>query len=123
MLSAKSKHLDPEMVRLADPLWRLNNLYWIKDAQGKKVLFQMNWAQKELYDNLHFCNIVLKARQLGITTFFCIYLLDKVLWGSNVQAGIIAHTLDDAQNIFRDKLKYAFDQIHPALRAWFKIVG
>lgn len=83
----------------------------------------MNWAQKELYDNLHKFDIVLKARQLGITTFFCIYLLDKVLWGENVQAGIIAHTLVDAENIFRDKLKYAFDQLHPAIRQLFKTVG
>lgn len=83
----------------------------------------MNWAQKELYDNMHTFDIVLKARQLGITTFFCLFLLDKVLWGENIQAGIIAHTLDDAQNIFRDKLKYAFDQLHPNLRALFKTVG
>jgi hypothetical protein len=83
----------------------------------------MNWAQKELYDNLHNFDIILKARQLGITTFFSIYLLDKVLWGENVQAGIIAHTLDDASNIFRDKLKYAFDQLHPNIRKLFRTVG
>ncbi len=83
----------------------------------------MNWAQKELYDNLHNFDIILKARQLGITTFFSIYLLDKVLWADNVQAGIIAHTLDDASNIFRDKLKYAFDQLHPNLRKLFRTVG
>jgi hypothetical protein len=83
----------------------------------------MNWAQRILYDNLHNCILVLKARQLGITTFFCIYLLDKVLWGNNIQAGIIAHTLDDAQNIFQDKLKYAFDQLHPNIRKLFRTVG
>ena len=83
----------------------------------------MNWAQTELYDNLHNFDIILKARQLGITTFFSIYLLDKVLWSSNVHAGIIAHTLDDASNIFRDKLKYAFDQMHPDLRKLFRTVG
>lgn len=83
----------------------------------------MNWAQRELYENLHNFDIILKARQLGITTFFCLYLLDRVLWGKNIQAGIIAHTLDDAQNIFQDKLKYAFDQLHPNLRKIFKTVG
>ena len=57
------------------------------------------------------------------TTLFCIYLLDQVLWNDNVQAGIIAHTLDDAQNIFVDKLKFAFDNLHPALRALFRTVG
>lgn len=83
----------------------------------------MNWAQRQLWKDLHYCDVILKARQLGITTFFCIYLLDCVLWNDNIQAGIIAHTLDDAQNIFQDKLKYAFDQLHPSLRPLFKIVG
>jgi hypothetical protein len=72
---------------------------------------------------MHECNIVLKARQLGITTFFCLFLLDKVLWERNIQAGIIAHTLKDASDIFRDKLKFAFDQLHPNLRKLFRIVG
>lgn len=50
-------------------------------------------------------------------------LLDKVLFERNTQAGIIAHTLDDAQNIFADKLKYAYDQLRPDLRAQFKLIG
>lgn len=72
---------------------------------------------------MHDCNIILKARQLGITTFFCIFLLDKVLWTGNTQCGIIAHTLDDASNLFKDKLKYAFDQLHPGLRKLFRPIG
>lgn len=40
-----------------------------------------------------------------------------------MSAGIIAHTLDDAQNIFQDKLKYAFDQLHPNIRKLFRTVG
>jgi hypothetical protein len=105
------------------PLWRLNNLYWIKTKEGKRIKFELNWAQQLLYHNLHTCNIILKARQLGCTTFFCILLLDKVLWYNNTQAGIIAHTLDDATNIFKDKLKYAFDNLHPVLRAKFRCLG
>jgi hypothetical protein len=112
-----------ELMDLANPVWRINNLYYIKNAHGHKIKFQMNWAQKELYDNLHNFNIILKARQLGITTFFCIYLLDKVLWNENIQSGIIAHTLDAAQNVFQDKLKFAFDQLHPAIRKLFRTVG
>ncbi len=112
-----------ELKLLRDPLWRLNNLYWIKTAEGQRQKFNLNWAQQYLWENLHECNIILKARQLGITTFFCLYLLDKVLWGENVQAGIIAHTLDDASNFFRDKIKYAFDQLHPNIRKLFKCVG
>lgn len=83
----------------------------------------MNWAQRELYDSLHTCEIVLKCRQIGITTFFAILLLDQVLWNDNVSAGIIAQTIDDTKSIFQDKLKYAFDHLHPALRPLFKVVG
>lgn len=83
----------------------------------------MNWAQKILWEEKHNCEIILKARQLGITTFFCLFLLDKVLWENNIHAGIIAHTLEDSSNIFQDKLKYAFDQLHPQLRQLFRPVG
>jgi hypothetical protein len=67
--------------------------------------------------------IILKARQLGITTFFCLLHLDHVLWNENVQCGIIAQTRDDASGIFKDKLKFAFDHLHPVIRACFKTKG
>lgn len=85
--------------------------------------FNLNWAQKELNDSLHTFNIILKARQLGITTFFCIYLLDKVLWENNINAAIVADTLDHARDIFQDKLKYAFDHLDPRVRPLFKTIG
>ncbi len=113
----------PSLKNLDDPKWRISNLYSIKDPYGKKIDFKPNWAQQELLDNLHTCNIILKARQLGITTLFCLYLLDQVLWNNNIQAGIIAHTLDSGQDIFVDKLKFAFDNLHPALRPLFQTVG
>lgn len=113
----------PELKKLNDQRWRLSHLYSIKDPYGKKIIFQPNWAQTELLDNIHTCNIVLKCRQIGLTTLFCIYLLDQVLWNDDVQAGIIAHTLDDAQNIFVDKLKFAFDNLHPAIRPLFRAIG
>ena len=58
---------DPMML-LADREWRLNNLYYIKDKQGAKILFKPNWAQQQLLKP-HYLNIILKARQLGVTTF------------------------------------------------------
>ncbi len=65
----------------------------------------------------------MKARQLGITTYYCIHLLDETLWNDNLQCGVIAHTLQDAQSIFVDKLKFAFDHLHPAIRVLFKTSG
>lgn len=113
----------PQLKLLNDQMWRLNHLYYIKDPQGNHVKFKLNWAQKEIFETMHTCEIVLKARQIGMTTFFSILSLDKVLWEDNIQCGVIAHTLDDATNIFNDKLKYAFDHLHPGIRQIFKPIG
>jgi hypothetical protein len=77
----------------------------------------------EILQDPHPFEIVLKCRQIGMTTLFCIDGLDSVLWNDNFQAGIVAQTLDDASNIFKDKLKFAFDNLHPAIRALFRLVG
>lgn len=112
-----------ELNCLLDKNWRISNLYWIKDKEGKRIKFAPNWAQKILLNDPHPCKIILKARQLGITTFFAINFLDEVLFTSNIHAGIIAHTLDDSQNIFADKLKFAFDNLDPRVRALFRTTG
>ena len=91
---------------LRNPLWRINNLYQIIDKEGKKCTFRLNWAQEELYKNLWYCNIILKARQLGISTFVGILFLDRCLFNSNVAAGIIAHTREDAEVFFK-RIKFA----------------
>lgn len=96
--------------------WRLNNLYYIKDKQGRKVLFRPNWAQVFIWENLWFFSIILKARQLGITTFFCVLYLDIVLFSEHKTAGIIAHKDKDARKIFTDKVKFAWDNLPEALK-------
>lgn len=97
--------------KMADPLWRLDNLYYIKDKGGNKVKFKMNDEQRHLAENMHYFNIVPKARQLGITTFFCILYFDQVLFNSYKTSGIIAHTREQAKKIFKDKIKFAWDNL------------
>lgn len=109
------KELELAKKRICDPLWRLNNLYWIVNKEGQKVKFTLNWAQKELYDNMHYMNVVLKARQLGISTFVCILFLDRCLFNSNVSAGILAHTQEDAAHMFK-RVKFAYDSLDDNLR-------
>ncbi len=101
--------------RIGDPLWRLNNLYSIIDKNGDKSIFKFNWAQEELYHNIWYCNIVLKARQLGISTFICLLFLDRCLFNSNCSAGIIAHTREDAEVMFR-RVKFAYDNLAPQIK-------
>ena len=100
----------------ADPLWRLNNLYYIIDKSGQKVKFTLNWAQAKLYEERWYLNIILKARQLGVSTYVCMLFLDRCLFNSNVTAGIIAHTREDAEHMFK-RIKFAYDNLPEALKA------
>ena len=109
--------LDEIKKYLSDPKWRLNNLYYIKDEMGKKVQFKLRPVQEFLYDNLWFWNIIPKARQLGITTFFSVLYLDQILFGENQTATIIAHTEKDMKKIFKNKIKFAWDNLHPFIKA------
>jgi hypothetical protein len=102
---------------MQDRRWRLNNLYHIIDKDGRRIAFRLNWAQEELLDGLHFQNVILKARQLGFTTFIQLFMLDACLFNSNIRAGTIAHKLDDAKTIFRDKVKYPYENLPEQLRA------
>src|ERR1700730_8144967 len=96
--------------------WRLNNLYFITDKQGRRVKFQMNSAQEALYREMHNQNVILKARQRGFTTFIQLFMLDACLISSNIRAGTIAHTLPDAQVIFRDKVRFPYDNLPDCLK-------
>ena len=102
--------------QFADPAWRLNNLYWIVNKDGKRVRFQFNWAQAELYRNLHYHNVILKARQLGVNTFVALFMLDRCLFKSDIRAGTVAHDLPSAKGLFRDKVKYAYENLPEQLR-------
>lgn len=103
--------------QFSDVRWRLNNLYYITDRDGRRVKFVMNSAQEQLFDEMHYLNIVLKARQRGFSTFIQIYMLDACMFNSNVSAGTIAHTREDAEFIFRTKAKYPYENLPEGLRA------
>ncbi len=95
---------------------RLDNLYYITNVDGEVIKFLMNFVQKLVYLGLWYLNIVLKSRQHGITTFSCIFFLDTCLFNSNTHALIIAHNKDDAEEFFRNKIKFAYDRLPDAIR-------
>ncbi len=103
---------------IGDRTWRLNNLYKIVDANSHLITFKMNFAQLELYDNFWNKNIILKARQLGLTTFMCILQLDAVLFEPNISTMVIAHKVDDAKHFYNNKILYAYDK----LPEWLKLL-
>lgn len=101
---------------LKDPWWRLNHLYWIQTDDGREIRFRANEEQAQLYRNLWYCNVILKARQLGFTTLLALLALDQALFRSNFAAGFIAHNLEDAKKIFRRKIKFAYDRLPKLIR-------
>lgn len=109
--------LKPEhLARLRDKFWRLNNLYWITDKRNKPVRFRMTPEQLAYFEGMHTRNIILKARQLGFTTLVCIVQLDAALF-EGAKCALIAHTLNDAKRLFREKIKYAYDRLPTEIRA------
>jgi hypothetical protein len=108
--------MTPTVEQFKNEYWRLNNLYKIADENGDIVTFKMNEAQTWLYRNMHYLNLVLKARQLGFTTFIDLFILDRCLFNPNVHAGIIAHNLEDAKSIFNLKIKDVFERLPDGLK-------
>lgn len=120
VLDSQSVTAEELAANLGDQWWRLNNLYWIKNEKGQRVKFKPNFAQEDFYNEMWYLNIILKARQLGFTTFIDIFLLDTCLFNSNTTAGIITVTLGISKRVFRDKIKYVFDNLPEVLRERLK---
>lgn len=101
--------------KLKDKQWRLNNLYYIVDKNSKKIKFKENTVQKRLSSNNSKKKIILKARQMGITTHQVIEMFDYVCWNRNVTAVILCHENDALKKIF-NIVKRAYDFMHPSIR-------
>lgn len=99
----------------SDREWRLNNLYKIQDEKGEEVTFVMNDAQRKLWDDLHYLNIIPKARQLGFSTEISVFITDTCIFRPNTNAGIVDITLDDAKRKLA-KIKFAYDRLPQSVR-------
>lgn len=96
--------------KLGSQAYRLSNLYWVEDENGRKVKFRPRWEQRELHDNWHSQNIVLKCRQPGISTYCAIRELDFALFSKNKTCGIIDKTDEDAKKKL-DKIRFAYEHL------------
>ena len=101
--------------------WRLNNLYKIENERGRVVTFKMRDAQRELFESSHTFEIILKARQLGFSTYIDIYALDSCLFTKNFAAGIIAQDLELAGTIFQTKVVFPYENLPNYLKTRTRI--
>lgn len=96
-------------------------LYKIKDKNWKVVDFIPNATQKDFIEKKHCKNIILKARQIGFSTMIQIYLLDQTLFNKNFKAWVIAQDKETAISLFKDKIKFAFDNLPERLRQFYVV--
>lgn len=105
------------------PRWFMENLLYIVDKNGKLVKFKLNEEQNIMMNHIEFClandlpirMIVLKARQIGSTTFFAAFGFWMACMNANVNYNIVAHRDDSAQNIY-NKSRVFYQNLPKELR-------
>jgi hypothetical protein len=113
--------------RIGDWRWRLTHLYKIRTKKaGEKVLFTPKPAQLKILKVFPFWKlfIVLKARQVGISTLFLLWHLDATMFTPNTTTCILAHRKDSLKKLFRI-IKIAYESCPAAIqladgRVWHK---
>lgn len=85
------------MSTVGDKYWRLTNLYSINSKDKGKIKFLLNNVQTLIksdlntFDNQTIRYFTLKARQMGVSTFWETYFLDEVLFHRDYTCGVLAH--------------------------------
>jgi len=105
-----------------DQKWRLANLYRIINRDADSIPFHPNSVQINVLENLHERNLILKARQLGMSTWAVVFLLDSVLFTENLSAGIVSYSLEHAQHIFKKIIGHALDTLPKEIKGLTGIV-
>lgn len=99
-----------------DKVWRLNNLYWIVDKKGDSIQFKLNPIQQKVIACKHRRKLILKARQVGMSTLSVLDVLDDTITSKNVASGIVSYSLEHAQHIFKRIIGHALDNFPEELR-------
>ncbi|MFA5386789.1 MAG: terminase [Candidatus Paceibacterota bacterium] len=92
-----------------------------EDGEEFSIPFKPNRAQRRFIRRLWHRNIILKARQLGFTTLIAILWLDHALFTADQRCGIIAQDREAAEAIFRDKVKFAYQNLPDEIRERFPL--
>ena len=100
-----------------DPIWRIANLYEIKDRSGNFVQFSPKPEQQVILWDLYVREvrnlIIPKARRLGISTCLMLIALDRTLFIAGHKAVLVDKTLSDARIKLTDMVRVAWDRLKP----------
>jgi len=106
---------------LSSKAWRLSNLYHITDKNSNLIIFKPNPAQTHFLKNKSYRNLILKSRQLGMTTLATIDMLDNILFYKNFHALLISYDEDSAKDLFQKKVQLAWEHLDPDLKKLYTL--
>ena len=103
-------------------LWRMNNIYTIRDKFGTPVKFNLHRAQHLAYAaSLHHSRqIILKSRQQGISTLWLISFFDDAIFLDNMNCGLMAQDADAATDLL-ERVTYAWDDLSDSIKLFLGI--
>lgn len=84
----------------------------IRDREGRLVLLRPNVAQQQYALRRGTRNIILKARQLGMTTYIAARFFMSTIFRPGTVTLQVAHSLESAQQIFRIVHRFV-EHLHP----------
>ena len=100
---------------ISNPILYIEKFMRVVNKSGKLVPFKLNPQQKYLLDNIDKYNIVLKSRQLGISTLSAAYSIYLALTSANTTCLLMSYSIDSATGIF-EKLKQLYNDLPNALK-------
>ena len=94
------EELEYLLTNITSKLWRLDNLYYIKDKYSKIGVMRLNDSQRTVLTKFkHNKKIILKSRQQGISTLYLAYNLDSCLFDDGTDAGLQSYGLKEAEKL------------------------
>ena len=112
-----------DLTKIHDKSYRLNTLYNIVDKSGNSILFKLNDVQQVVAKDPQRRKLILKARQLGMSTYAIIDLLDDVLFNRTYAGGIVSYSLEHAQHIYKRIIGHALESMDPYIKKRLGIVS
>ena len=103
----------------ADPIYFLKKYVYIQTSEGRMLFTPYLFQEKLLFLlNKHDRTLILKSRQLGITTLTAAYALWLMIFNKDQSILALAPTQEKARNIV-DKVRFAYSQ----LPSWMKVAS
>lgn len=109
--------------RLDDPIWRIQNLYLIRDKKARVTHLDFNKIQDLIHDRLiddikagrPLDLSILKFRQGGVSTLFSLLHLDRTIFNPNLRTGILADLWKNLGYLF-EIVRFAHESMPDGLK-------